>query len=51
MLLHEFNFTGKLVSIELELSSVSNHGPALGTDAWLLAVAVTDPSGTVAQVI
>ena len=50
--LHNFCFSGRLVAVEINLDSfdkksrVSTHG----TDAWLLTITVTDPSGLVAQI-
>jgi hypothetical protein len=50
VMLHTFNFTGSLSAIELHLDPYHDGYQTRGTDAWLLAVAVTDPWGLVAQV-
>jgi hypothetical protein len=50
VMLHSFNFTGSLSAIELNLDPYHDGYQTRGTDAWLLAVAVTDPWGLVAQV-
>ena len=43
---------GCLKAVELNLDAFMDqgHSPTRGTDAWLLAVTVTDPTGLVAQV-
>ena len=48
--LHKFSFSGVLTSIEINLDPYIDGYETRGTNAWLLAVAVTDPSGLVAQV-
>ena len=48
--LHTFSFTGFLTAIELNLDPYVDGYETRGTNAWLLAVAVTDPWGLVAQV-
>ena len=48
--LHKFSFSGILTAIELNLDPYIDGYETRGTNAWLLAVAVTDPSGLVAQV-
>lgn len=48
--IHSFAFMGTLSAIELKLDPYNDGYQTRGTDAWLLAVAVTDPYGLVAQV-
>jgi hypothetical protein len=43
--IHQFNFTGQLSAIEIHLDPYDSGYETRGTNAWLLAVAVTDPHG------
>jgi hypothetical protein len=47
-----FSCLGCLKAVELNLDAFidQGHSPTRGTDAWLLAVTVIDPSGLAAQV-
>ena len=50
--LHTFCFSGRLVAIEININSYDKKSRVAtqGTDAWLLTISVTDPSGLMAQI-